>query len=77
MATVTATATYPDALQVEVRDVLCFEFGYQDEIDGSPNPETKAQFLQRQFNTNFKNWLKNTYKQGKLRQQTITELDVT
>ncbi len=75
MATVTATANYPDNLQIELRDVLCFELGYQDEIDGSPNPETKAQFLQRTFNSHFKQWLKNTYEQGKRRQQTITGID--
>lgn len=80
MATVTATATYPDNLQTEVRDVLCFELDYKETIDDGngvqiPNPETKAQFLQKEFNKIFRNWLKNTYEQGKRRQQTITGID--
>lgn len=75
MATVTATANYPDNLQAEVRDVLCFELGYQDTIDGQPNPQTKAQFLQQEFNSVFKTWLRNTYKNGKQRQQAITVID--
>jgi len=75
MATITATANYPDNLQIELRDVLCSELGYQETIDGSPNPESKAQFLQRTFNETFRQWLKNTYEQGKRRQQTITGID--
>ena len=75
MATITVTTTYPDNLQVELRDVLCIEFGYQDIIKGQPNPETKAQFIQRTLNYQFRQFLKSSYEQGKRKQQAITAID--
>ena len=34
----------PPAAFISLRDAICAAHGYQDEIDGIPNPQTKAEF---------------------------------
>jgi len=65
MATITATATYPDNLQIDLRDTLALRFGYQEIINGEPNPQSKAAFIQQFLNDNFKEYLKNQYRYAK------------
>jgi len=77
MAIVTATANYPDNLQIELRDVLCFKWGYPELINGQPNPQSKSQFIQERINSKLKEYLKAEYEQGKRDQQTITGIDFT
>jgi len=89
MATFTATITYPDNKQVDLRDTLAVAYAYpttvQDGVDQDgnpifiPNPESKAQFVQRKINEYLRDLVKNSYKEQKLRdaQLTISVLDVT
>jgi len=76
MATITATATYADNLQVDLRDTLASAWIYQATIDGTPNPESKAQFIQRKLNENFVSYIKRTYKAEKLNQANKTDLTI-
>jgi hypothetical protein len=41
------TITIPEAVAPRVLDAVCGSLGYQDTVDGQPNPETKAQFVRR------------------------------
>lgn len=73
MATFSATITYPDNKQIELRDIISLELGYQSTIDdgqgGSiPNPQTKAAFIQEKVNEHLKQWIQNMYKAGKDKQ---------
>lgn len=89
MATFTATITYPDNKQVDLRDTLAVAYAYpltvQNGVDQEgnpifiPNPESKTQFVQRKINEFLRDLVKNSYKEQKLRdaQQTIAVLDVT
>lgn len=77
MATITATATYADSLQVDLRDTLASAFNYQTTINGQPNPETKAAFVQRKLNENFVGYIKRTYKAEKLKQTNSSELTIS
>lgn len=72
MAIFTATITYPDNKQIDLRDTLSTAFGYQDIIDEQPNPQNKSQFIQSKVNEFLYNWIKNTYKSEKERQQLIS-----
>lgn len=49
------TTTIPDAVAPRVLDAVAAMNGYQDQIDGQPNPETKGQFARRMH----REWLKN------------------
>lgn len=79
MATFTATFTYPDAKQIDLRDTLAIAFGYQDTINGQPNPQTKAQFIQSVANDQLRRWMKSAYERQKeiIAQQAIDRLDAT
>ena len=39
----------PDNILTRVVNGFCSNYGYQDTIDGIPNPETKQQFLKRKI----------------------------
>ena len=65
MATFTATVTYPDAKQADLRDTLATRFGYQATINGQPNPQSKSQFIQALANDRLKVWLKSNYEEAK------------
>lgn len=67
MANFTVTIIVPDEKQIDLRDTICSALGYQDTINGQPNPQTKAQFLNVQAADHLKIWLKNTYKTEKER----------
>jgi len=41
------TITIPDPVVTRVLTAICANHGYQATIDGSPNPETKAQAVKR------------------------------
>jgi hypothetical protein len=43
------TFTIPDAVVSEYVSAFCDTFGYQTEINGQPNPETRAQFARRMW----------------------------
>jgi hypothetical protein len=43
----TLTLDYPNADAIAIRDDLCEYGGYQDTIDGAPNPLTRAQFAKK------------------------------
>ena len=51
----TITITIPDSVVARVVDALGTHYGYQAIIDGAPNPETKARFVQRMIRTHIKN----------------------
>lgn len=70
MAILTVTVTYPDNKQADLRDTLCLALDYQDTIDGQPNPQTKAQFLNIKCQEVLATWIRNTYKAEKNRQAT-------
>jgi hypothetical protein len=42
------TITIPDAQVQRVLDAFSHRYGYQDQIDGAPNPQTKVQFAKQQ-----------------------------
>lgn len=76
MATFSATITYPDNKQVDLRDTICFELGYQATFDDGlggtiPNPQTKTAFIQEKANEHLKYWIQNLYKAGKDRQSLV------
>lgn len=79
MATLTVTVTYPDNLQTDLRDTLAIRFGYQETINGQPNPQTKAAFVQQQLNIHFKDFIKNQYRYAKqdLATNAITDLTIS
>ena len=58
----TSPWTVPNAKALKQVDFICEEFNYQTEIDGVPNPETKAQFAQRMMDETFKTWNINLFK---------------
>ena len=39
----------PPAPFVSLRDAICSSYGYQDEIDGAPNPQSKKDFAERKI----------------------------
>lgn len=41
------TINYPDQNAIDIRDTLCAAWGYQDTIDGEPNPESKVTFIKK------------------------------
>lgn len=41
------TFTIPNEIVTRVLDGVAYANGYQDEIDGQPNPESKADFAKR------------------------------
>lgn len=45
MANLTLTYTIQDDKLLEAIDALSYAKGYRDIIDGTPNPETKQQFI--------------------------------
>ena len=45
----------PTADLVKLRDAICNQYGYQDEIDGAPNPQPCGQFAQAWLKTLFNN----------------------
>jgi hypothetical protein len=45
----TITINIPDAVSNRVLNGFASAQGYQDTIDGQPNPETKQQFLKRRL----------------------------
>lgn len=54
MAQISVPINFPDGEQARVRDAFCVAQGYQATVNGSPNPETKVQFIQRRT----KEWFK-------------------
>lgn len=38
-----------DAMNARIRNAFASAYGYQDTINGQPNPETKAQFRDRKI----------------------------
>ena len=38
---------YPDGIGARIRDAYCTAKGYQETIDGQPNPEAKIDFVKR------------------------------
>lgn len=54
----TLSITIPNEIAVRVNDAIAGMYGYQDTIDGEPNPQTKAQFSKQQVI----NFLKETVK---------------
>ena len=54
--------TVPNQKALKQVDFICEDFGYQAEIDGVANTETKAQFAQRMMNESFKTWNINLFK---------------
>jgi len=48
--------TVPDGIAERVLNAVCKYHGYQDEIDGQPNPETKVQFTKRKIKETVKSW---------------------
>lgn len=49
----TSAKTVDTALAIEIRDAFCDEYGYQDTINGQPNPQSKASFAQERMDNNF------------------------
>ena len=39
----------PAAPFINLRDAICSNYGYQEEIDGEPNPESKKAFADRKI----------------------------
>lgn len=60
--------TVPDAVLQRVLDAFAAAYGYQATIDGSPNPETKAQFARRMV----RQYVKNTVVAHEAEQAAIT-----
>lgn len=54
----TISVTIPNAILNRVTDGICGQYSYQATINGSPNPETKAQFAQRMVREFIKNTVK-------------------
>lgn len=50
----TLSITIPDNQVARVNDAIAALFNYQTTINGSPNPETKAQFSRRMIIENLK-----------------------
>lgn len=89
MATFTATFTYPDSKQADLRDTLALAFNYNSVIPnpnytvGSqepetiPNPMTKGQYIQHVINDHLRKYVKNTYERQKqiIAEQSIEKLD--
>lgn len=48
--------TVADADLTRALNAACVYLGYQDTINGSPNPETKAQFVRRRIAETVKLW---------------------
>lgn len=70
----------PNDKALKQRDFICEEFGYQDTIDGQPNPETKAQFAQRMGDKYYRDWHRNIFERKnrelRARTQTPSEDDI-
>lgn len=43
-----------DSMNARSRNAFAIEYGYQDTINGAPNPETKAQFRARMLKNHIK-----------------------
>ena len=61
MATYTITFSIPDAKATDYLDTLATRLGYQDTIDGSPNPQIKKSFIKDKIYL----YLENEYKAQK------------
>lgn len=48
------TFTIPNEIVTRVLDGIAYANGYQDEIDGQPNPESKPDFARRMIRTYMK-----------------------
>lgn len=53
MATFTHVWTYPTGSAARVQDGVVYGWGYQDTINGLPNPESKTSFIHRKLNEIF------------------------
>ena len=58
----TITITIVEAIAPDVINAYAREYNYQAEIDGVPNPETKAQFALRMFTDQAQANIRSTYK---------------
>lgn len=67
--------TVPDAQLDRVRNAFCAVNGYQDTIDGQPNPVSKNQFLKQQLMAFVKSTVK-SYEESQAA-KTIQEVEVT
>lgn len=45
----TLSISIPDDQAARVRNSFCAQYGYQETINGEPNPETKAQFMKQKI----------------------------
>jgi hypothetical protein len=58
------TFNIPDAVMPDLISAYCDSFGYQTEINGQPNPETRAQFARRMWRQQaidvYRQWLLDT-----------------
>ena len=55
-----------DAMNARIRNAFATAYGYQDTIDGEPNPETKAQFRDTRIKEYIKEIVKSVETQAAL-----------
>lgn len=60
--------TIPNGKALKLLDYFASHHNYQDTIDGQPNPETKAQFMQRKMDEHIETWLRNIFRTEKERE---------
>lgn len=53
-----------DTMQNRIRNAFADAYGYQDTINGQPNPETKAQFRDRKIKEYIKDVVRSVEKQA-------------
>lgn len=64
-----------DALNAESRNAYATAYGYQDTINGAPNPESKAQFRERMIKEEIKRVIKGERTKTAYNAVVVTEVE--